>query len=250
METVTKTKTGPKDLKQKRDSPSRRSLREILQQGAGSSGAPIRSPAATSEPAVEISAKDRDEPMVRNLSEVKSETILLRVSSTDIPLQGTSTSCIPTAGGLGHIVSGVGELRLAKKALSGCARRKLKKARAKASEEGSGGIQQSGNAGAPKQGEPPNENLKRPRSEGSTPTETARAPKRPRDSKGPGTYKEALTNIKIAIFRETYPEDKLTEDDQNSILEALGEVLRRTPIGELSHLKSYRLEGGALIFVV
>jgi hypothetical protein len=29
---------------------------------------------------------------------------------------------------------------------------------------------------------------------------------------------EALTNIKISIFRETYPEDKLTEDDQNCIL--------------------------------
>jgi hypothetical protein len=32
-------------------------------------------------------------------------------------------------------------------------------------------------------------------------------------------------------------------------LEALGEVLRRTPIGELPHLKSYRLEGGALIYM-
>jgi hypothetical protein len=33
-------KTGPLDLKEKRDSPSRGSLREILQQGAGSSGVP------------------------------------------------------------------------------------------------------------------------------------------------------------------------------------------------------------------
>jgi hypothetical protein len=61
-ETKTKTKTGPKDLKRKRDFPPRRSLREILQQGAGSSGAPLRGPAATSETAVEISANDRDEP--------------------------------------------------------------------------------------------------------------------------------------------------------------------------------------------
>jgi hypothetical protein len=74
METVTKIKTGPKDLKQKRDSPPRRSLREILQQGAGSSGAPSRRPVATSKPAVEISAKDS-----------------LGVSSTDIPLQEAST---------------------------------------------------------------------------------------------------------------------------------------------------------------
>jgi hypothetical protein len=76
-----KTKTGPKDLKQKRNTPPRISLREILQQGAESSGGPLRGPAATSEPAVEISAKDSDEPVVRNLSEVKSKTILLGVSS-------------------------------------------------------------------------------------------------------------------------------------------------------------------------
>jgi hypothetical protein len=46
----------------------------------------------------------------------------------------------------------------------------------------------------------------------------------------------ALTNIKI--FRETYPEDKLTDDDQNCILEVLGRVLHGTLIGELPHLKS------------
>jgi hypothetical protein len=247
---IQKIKTGPKDLKQKRDSPPRRSLREMLQQGAGSSGAPLRGPAATSEPAVEISAKDSYEPAVRNLSKVRSETTLLGVSRTDTPLQGASTSSIPTAGeGLGHTVSEVGELRLAKKALSGCAKRKLKKARARESEAGTGGIQQPGNVNAPKQGETLTDILKRPRSEGSTPTETARAPKRPRDSKGPGNYKKALTNIKVAIFRETYPEDKLKEDDQNSILEVLGEVLCRTSIGEISHLKSYRLEGGALIYM-
>jgi hypothetical protein len=76
----------------------------------------------------------------------------------------------------------------------------------------------------------------------------ARPPKKPRDSSGPGYYKEALTNIKIAIFKETYPEDKLTEHDQESILEDLGRVLRGIPI-ELPHLKSYRLEGGALIYI-
>jgi hypothetical protein len=39
METE-KQKTGPLDLKEKRDSPSRRSLREILQQGTGNSSVP------------------------------------------------------------------------------------------------------------------------------------------------------------------------------------------------------------------
>jgi hypothetical protein len=128
MDNVTKIKTGPKDLKQKRDSPPRRSLREILQQGAGNSGAPSRRSVATSEPAVETSAKDWDEPAIRNLSEGKTKTTVLGDSSIDIPLQGASTSSTPTAGEvLGHTVSGVGGLRLAKKALSGCARRKLKK---------------------------------------------------------------------------------------------------------------------------
>jgi hypothetical protein len=170
----------------------------------------------------------------------------LGVRSTDIPLQGASTPSIPTAEGPGHPASG-GGLRLAK-ALSGCARRKLKKASTRASQVRTGGIQQNGNVSAPKHGETPTETLKRPRLEGSTPTETARAPKRARDSKGPRTYKKALTNIKVSISRETYPEDKLTEDDQKSILEVLGEVLRMTPI-ELPHLKSYRLEGGALIYI-
>jgi hypothetical protein len=44
----------------KRDSRSRGSLQEIPQQGAGSSGAPLRCPVAPNEPAVEISTKDRD----------------------------------------------------------------------------------------------------------------------------------------------------------------------------------------------
>jgi hypothetical protein len=95
MDTKIKTKTSPKDLKQKRDSP-RRSLREILQQGAGSSGAPLRGLVATSEPAVEISANVRDKPAVRNLSEVKSKTTHLGVSSTDTPLQGTHSRRIGT----------------------------------------------------------------------------------------------------------------------------------------------------------
>jgi hypothetical protein len=39
-----------------------------------------------------------------------------------------------------------------KKGLPGCVRWKLKKAKARASEAGTGGIQQPGNAGMPKQG--------------------------------------------------------------------------------------------------
>jgi hypothetical protein len=45
--------------------------------------------------------------------------------------------------------------------------------------------------------------------------ERVRPPKRPTDYSGPGTYREELTNIKIAMFKENHPEDKLTEDDQD-----------------------------------
>jgi hypothetical protein len=250
METEWK-RIGPQDVKEKRDSPPRESLQEILQQGAGSSGAPLMGPAATSEPSVEISVEGRDEPVVRNLPDVKPRTPILGVSSTDTPLQGASSSSIPTEGeGLDNLAYGVSGFRPAKKTLSGSARRKLKKARGRVREAGTGGIQQPGNAGAPKQGGTSTETLKRPRSEGSNPTaETVSSPKMPRDSSGPGTYMEELTNIKIAIFRETYPEDKITEDDQNCILEELGRVFRATPVGELPLLKSHRLEGGALIYM-
>jgi hypothetical protein len=180
--------------------------------------------------------------MVRNLPKAKPGTSLLGVSGTDTPLHGASISGLPAVGGeLGHLVSRVGGIRLAKKAWSGRARQKLKKAKARASEASTGGIQQPGNASAPKQVETSTETLKRLRSDGSTPTETARPPKRPRDSSGPGNYKVALTNIKIAIFKGTYHEDKLTEHNQDSILEELGRVLHGTPIGELPHLKSYGL---------
>jgi hypothetical protein len=53
---------GRKDLKKKRDFPPKRSLREILRQGAGSSVIPAKNPVATGEPAAVISAKGSNEP--------------------------------------------------------------------------------------------------------------------------------------------------------------------------------------------
>jgi hypothetical protein len=48
----------------------------------------------------------------------------------DIPLQGAGTASLPAVGGEpGHLVIGIGGSRPAKKALSGCARRRLKKQR-------------------------------------------------------------------------------------------------------------------------
>jgi hypothetical protein len=90
---------------------------------------------------------------------------------------------------------------------------------------------------------------KRPRPDSSTPVEKVRPSERPMDSSGPGTYKEALANTQVGIFKEYYPEDKMTEDDQDHILEELGRVFRGTPKGELPHLRSFRLEGSALLYV-
>jgi hypothetical protein len=87
----------------------------------------------------------------------------------------------------------------------------LKKARA--SQTGTRGTQQPGKIGIPKQGEISTRTYKKPRPEDSTPTERVRPPKRSRDSSGPGTFEEVLTNVKITIFKEKQPEDKLTEDD-------------------------------------
>jgi hypothetical protein len=43
---------------------------------------------------------------------------------------------------------------------------------------------------------------KRTWSAGSVLVERVKPPKRPRDSSGAGTYKEVLTNIKIAVLRK------------------------------------------------
>jgi hypothetical protein len=45
------------------------------------------------------------------------------------------------------------------------------------------------------------------------------------ESMGPVTYKEDLVDIRIVIFKENYPEDKLTEDEQDLILQELGRLL-------------------------
>jgi hypothetical protein len=111
MEAKFKTKTnGARDLKNERDSPPRRSLREILQQGAGSSGVPVTGPVATSEPAAVTSAKGKDEPMVRNLPEVEPRNYLLGVRGIDTTIQGDGSAGIPAVGGhQGSLVPSIGK---------------------------------------------------------------------------------------------------------------------------------------------
>jgi hypothetical protein len=92
--------------------------------------------------------------MVRNLPEVNPGASLLGFSGTDTSLQVASISGLPGVGGeLGHLISGVGGIRQSKKAFSGCAKRKLKKAKAGSSEARTGGMQRLRNANPPKQGE-------------------------------------------------------------------------------------------------
>jgi hypothetical protein len=80
-------------------------------------------------------------PVVRNPSETQLTTNTVGSSDTDVPLQGASTSSIPAEGWSGQGVSGVGGLRLARKTLSGAARRKLKKTKAEASVVRTGGTE-------------------------------------------------------------------------------------------------------------
>jgi hypothetical protein len=175
------------------DSTSRRSLREIFQQGTRSTGPSLREPAATSKPTVEVSAKDREEPVVRNLPEIKLKTPVLEVSSAETSLQGASifSVLLQQEKELGHLLSGAGGLRLAtRNCLDPLGVNRERQ-------------EQRGNVGTPKPGGSTIENIKRTSLGVSSPTDTERSSKRPRESSGPGIFKEALTNIKIAIFRKT-----------------------------------------------
>jgi hypothetical protein len=84
-----------KGPKKKRDFHTERSLWEGPQQGPKSSSVLSRGPVVISEPAARASAKDRDEPEVINLPEVRPGTSLMRVSYADILLQRAGTASLP-----------------------------------------------------------------------------------------------------------------------------------------------------------
>jgi hypothetical protein len=48
-----------------------------------------------------------------------------------------------------------------------------------------------------------------------------------------------LISIKVVIIKENYPEDKLTEDEQDLIPKETRKVFSRTPKEELMHPKSF-----------
>jgi hypothetical protein len=101
---------------------------------------------ATSEPAGKIQVKGRDIPVVQYPSETQLTINPLGSSDTDVPMQGASTSSIPAEGWSGQPVSGAGGFCPARKALSGAARRKLKKSKAEVSVARTGGTQKPGHA--------------------------------------------------------------------------------------------------------
>jgi hypothetical protein len=81
----------------------RKSLQEVLRREAGSSGTTFRGAGANSEPALKVTNKDRDEPVLRNLPELITRTPLSGVSSSDTPLQGASSSSTSTGDGVRHL---------------------------------------------------------------------------------------------------------------------------------------------------
>jgi hypothetical protein len=91
--------------------------------------------------------------------------------------------------------------------------------------------------GTPKKEVTPTRTSKRPRHKCRTLTEKVRPQKRPRASKGSEIYWEVMTDVKIPILKENYPEKKPTEDEKDPILKELGRVCCGTPKGKLPHLK-------------
>jgi hypothetical protein len=138
---------------------------------------------------IEISAKEGDKlVLIRHLTVIISRTLpllskVLTYHSREVTLSLRSTQAKLSA------------------------RWKLEKARA--SQAGTVCTQLPENVGMPKHGGTKTRPAKRPKPEGSTPTERFRPLKIPRDSRGPGTFKKALTNIMVAISKKNYSEDKL-----------------------------------------
>jgi hypothetical protein len=65
--------------------------------------------------------------------------------------------------------------------------------------------------------------------------------KKPTVFTGPGTYREAPTNVQIAILKENYPENKLSEE---LILAEITGGIANNIKERLPCIRSYRLHGG------
>lgn len=59
-----------------------------------------------------------------------------------------------------------------------------------------------------------------------------------------------MTNVKISILKDNYPQDKLSEKEQDLILtEVMVCLFRSTSRDKLPQFRSYRLEGNAFIYI-
>jgi hypothetical protein len=129
-------------------------------------------------------------------------------------------------GGSKPVAFRLGRLHLEKTKLYGSARRKL--FQAQVSQGSTRGIQQPGRVPIPKPAGTPIKMPKKSRSKESTPVYTLNPPKKPRDSAGRGTYGEAVTKVRTVIVKEDYPEDKLSEEDQEFILADFADFIAST----------------------
>jgi hypothetical protein len=180
----------------------------------------------------------------RCLPEGTSRNLLSEVRRYDTPLQGANSSGTNLeGGGPKHVALEVGRHRCLDALGGSCV---------KANQAGACGTQQAGNLGMPKQGKTKIGNSKRPRSEGSTPMEMVRPSKKPKDYTRSQTYIKALTNIKTAIFKENYPEDKprklLRKSPRRTVMSVSRDSERRTatPVvilvgGRRNHMLLYNL---------
>jgi hypothetical protein len=66
---------------------------------------------------------------------------------------------------------------------------------------------------------------------------------------GAQTSREALTNVRITILKENYPEDKLSKKDCELILAETAGTFQTTRKEGQSQLRSCRLERGTLMYV-
>jgi hypothetical protein len=144
------------------------------------------------------------------------------------------------------VASKVGMLHLEMIKLHVSDRRKLKTAGA--SQDSTGGIQQLRHVAIPKTEGPHIKTPKWPKSDGSTPTDTVNSSKKPKGFTGPGIYREALTNVRIAILKENYPQDRLSKEDQVLILAKTTGILNNTQ-GRTPATQILQTGRGALMYV-
>jgi hypothetical protein len=142
----------------------------------------VRALVATSTPVVKISAKGRAEPVVRKLPDVKPGTTLSRVSGSGQYFWLTCSRRTGTPRLLSKWTpSGEEDVWMRQK--------ETDKDKGKGKRRRNWGHLTTRKCRRAQQGETLTNTLKRPRLEGSTPTETARPSKRLTDSSGQGTYK-------------------------------------------------------------